>query len=179
MDPVVQGAIITVAGTLALAVIGGFIKIIWGSINDRKFFNQLKDKIGNTDDSTLSKQHDAIKETITERASIIENTIKKMQNNDFTRIFNKVDSIDKLLIQKEAENRFRMESMNENQKEIKSHMQGISKLADDWEKTIAENKELKVYITELEKKYMELEKQYKDLSFKYRKEKSRENDIER
>lgn len=174
MDPVVQGAIITVAGTLALAVIGGFIKIVWSSVNDRKFFDQLKDKIGNTEGSSLSKQHEAIKEKIVEKT----NTIEKMQNNEFSRILNKVDSIDKLLIQKEAEHRFRLESMNENQKEIKSHMQGINKLADDWEKVIAENKELKTRIIELEGKNKEVQEKYKELLFRYRKDKGMEQEID-
>ena len=168
MDPVVQGAIVTVAGTLALAVVGGFIKIIWSSINDRKIFNQLKDKIGNTEGSSLSKQHERIKETIVERA----NGIEKMQNNEFARIFNKVDSIDKEVVA----NKERYASLNLDQRDIRDN---VNKLVNEWEHAIIENKELKNRIKELEIKNRELEKQYKDLSFQYRKEKSRENDIER
>jgi len=44
MDPVVQGAIITVAGSLALATIGGFVKILQGVINDGKAHFDLKNK---------------------------------------------------------------------------------------------------------------------------------------
>lgn len=169
MDPVVQGAIITVAGTLALAVIGGFIRIVWSSISDRKFFNEIKDKIGNTEGFPLSKQHEAIKETIIEKTNGVEKIMAEKTNGIAERqsnILNKVESIDKLLSQKETEDRFRLESMNESQKEIKSHMQGINKLAEDWERTIAENKELKARNAELEKKYMELDKQYDELEIK-------------
>lgn len=164
MDPVVQGAIVTVAGTLALAVIGGFVKIIWSSINDRKLFDQLKDKIGNTEGSSLSKQHEAIKDKIAEKASNIE----KSQD----RIFNKVDSIDKEMVV----SRERYASLNLDQRDIRDN---VNKLVNEWEYAIAENKELKNRIKELETKNRELEKQYKDLSFKYKKDKSIEQEMER
>ncbi len=57
-------------------------------------------------------------------------------------------------------------------------MQGINKLADDWEKTIAENKELKARNAELEKKYMELDKQYKELLSRNRKARGMDKEID-
>lgn len=188
MDPVVQGAIITVAGTLALAVVGGFIKIIWGSISDRKFFNEIKDKIGNTEGFPLSRQHEDIKETIEGRTDVIKETIKERTSNiekAQDSILIKVYNID----QEMAANKERYGTLNLDQREIRN---SVNKLVIEWEHAIAENKELRSRIMELEKqiekmgkqydeleiKNKELEKQNKDMSLRHRKVRGMDKEID-
>lgn len=167
--------------SIVVAIIGLIAVVVSGIITDFKWYKKIAEKIGNHKSDTLEGQHERIKETIAEKVNNVEknivekvNGIEKVQD----RVFNKVDCIDKLLIQKETEHKFRLDSMNENQKEIKNHVQGISKFIDDWEKTIVENKELKSRIAELEKKNRELEEKYDRLLFRYRKDRPKEDIME-
>lgn len=154
--------------SIVVAIISLIAVVISAIITDFKGYKKIAGKIGNLKSDTLEGQHERIKETIAERA----NSIEKMQNNEFNRIFNKVDNIDKEMVA----NKERYASLNLDQRGISDN---VNRLVNEWEYAIVENKELKNRIKELEIKNRELEKQYKDLSFKYRKEKSRENDIEK
>lgn len=165
--------------SIVVAIIGLAGAVLSAAVVDAKGYKKIGGKIGSLKSDTLEGQHERIKEIMVEKTNGVEKIIAERTNGIAERqrsIFSKVDSIDKLLTQKETEDRFRLESMNESQKEIKIHMQGINKLADDWERTIAENKELKARNTELEKKYLELDKQYKELLSRNRK--ARDMDIE-
>lgn len=165
--------------SIVVAIIGLAGAVLSAAVVDAKGYKKIAGKIGSLKSDTLEGQHERIKEIMVEKTNGVEKIIAERTNGIAERqgsILNKVESIDKLLTQKETEDRFRLESMNESQKEIKIHMQGINKLADDWEKTIAENKELKARNTELEKKYLELDKQYKELLSRNRK--ARDMDIE-
>lgn len=166
--------------SIVVAIIGLAGAVLSAAVVDAKGYKKIAGKIGSLKSDTLEGQHERIKEIMVEKTNGVEKIIAERTNGIAERqgsILNKVESIDKLLTQKETEDRFRLESMNESQKEIKIHMQGINKLADDWEKTIAENKELKARNTELEKKYLELDKQYKELLSKKRR-KARDMDKE-
>ncbi len=155
MDPVVQGAIITAAGAVTLAALAGFFKIIL-SFRDKKLFEEIKAKIGNHKSDTIEGQHDNIEKTIVNKTNNLKDNIANIRSTELLRISNKVEGIDRLLSKKEIEDKFRLNSMNDSQKEIKIHIEGINKIANDWERVIAENKELKGRIAELEKKNKEL-----------------------
>ncbi len=171
MDPVVQGAIITAAGGIILAV----IKIFLDSAKHKKLFDEIKDKIGNLKSDTLEGQHERIKEIMIEKTNGVEKIIAAGANGIAERqrsIFSKVDSIDKEM----SANKERTASLTLDQKDIRDN---VTKLVNDWEHTIAENKELKARNTELEKKYMELDKQYKELLSKNRKARDMDMEIDR
>lgn len=155
MDPVVQGAIITASGAIALAALAGFFKIIL-SFRDKKLFDEIKTKIGNHKSDTLEMQHENIKEAISGKLDsvgkiVADNTINLKENNknEFNRIYAKVDKINSTM----DKNEIRYENLNLDQRIVRSN---VEKLVYDWERIIVENKELKGRITELEKKNKEL-----------------------
>ncbi len=113
--------------SIVVAIIGLAGAVLSAAVVDAKGYKKIAGKIGSLKSDTLEGQHEAIKETIigktngvekiiAERTNGVEKIIAERTNGIAERqssILNKVDSIDKLLTQKETEDRFRLESMNE------------------------------------------------------------------
>ncbi|TAH61135.1 MAG: hypothetical protein EWM50_06185, partial [Gottschalkiaceae bacterium] len=147
---------------IVIAIIGLIAAIMTQVVADFKGYRKIADKIGNHKSDTLEGQHESLGKTIIERT----NSIEKIQNSEFNRIFNKVDNIDKEMATNKEANKERYNNLNFDQKKVKDN---VDRLVYDWERTIAENRELKGRITELEKKIDELEKVNEKLVIQNRK----------
>ena len=167
MDPIVQGAIITASGAIVIAVIGGFIKIICSDINEKKYFEFMKVKLGARKTSSLEEQHDDIKDIIVDKT----NNLKVLNTNEFNRIYTKVDSIDKEI----GINKERTASLNLDQRIIRSN---VEKLVYDWEKVNSDNQFLKGQLEEKNQRIKQLEDKNKELVEKLSKSKRNEKDLE-
>lgn len=121
----VAGSIMSVVGVIGVSV--------W---SDKKGYRKIRDKIGNTNDYSLSAQHKQIEKVIAGS--------EKTLNEKSSLIFSKVDNIDKEITQ----NKVLHQNLNTDQKDIKGT---LDRLLFDWQTVSSENKVLKDRIRELER----------------------------
>lgn len=115
---------------IGLATIIGVL--IANIFTDFAGWKKVKNKIGENKSDTLEGQHDNIEKTVISKTESIE----RFQNNEFSRIYAKVDSIDKEIYA----NKEKYQNLNLDQKEIKNN---LDKLLFEWQNLVTENKELK------------------------------------
>ncbi|MCX7773195.1 MAG: hypothetical protein N2376_08815, partial [Clostridia bacterium] len=137
MDPVVQGAIITVAGTLVLAVIGGFIKIVAGTINDKKYWGRVDLKIGAAEGKSLSDQHSEIKNIVIDGNDKLINKVEHSAD----KLLNEVKGIDTFLKVKEEREKGRYASLSDSQKRLDSQIEGIKSIFTELNRLQIENQQ--------------------------------------
>ena len=150
MDPVVQGAIITVAGTIIIAVIGGFIKIIVDAISGKKRWQSVEEKIGSTQRGSLSDQHTDIINKI-DSTSKIQSNGQRQINGSINRISAGVDSVNKILQINEEREKNRYENLSDSQKKIDYQIEGVKAAFAELRRLQIENQVLQQRIQELEK----------------------------
>lgn len=147
MEPVIQVAIITVAGSLALAIIGGFIKILINIFDEKKFQRDIASKIdlkiGNTESGSLSKQHENMEKSIKDVVVDKTNNLKEMQERNFLQLYPKIENIDKY-IDGERENKIlRYNNLNESQKRLEDSFKTMAAFGEEWKRVNEENIRLK------------------------------------
>ncbi|OZV13486.1 hypothetical protein CIW83_02775 [Tissierella sp. P1] len=136
MEPVVKAAIITVAGSMALATLGGFIKIVQGIIDEKKFQDQINSKIdskiGNTEVGSLSKQHESLEKLGNMNKEQILNEIKLSSNNikDILEVRDKVEET-------------RYNNLGDGQKRLEDSFKTIEGFREEWKRVNEENIKLK------------------------------------
>lgn len=174
--------------SIVVAIIGLAGAVLSAAVVDSKGYKKIAGKIGNQKSDTLEGQHERIEGLIMTRADVIKETVKertsnieKAQDNILTKVYN--------IDQEMALAKDRYLTLNLDQREIKD---SVGKLVNEWEHAIAENKELKSFIMQLEKqiekmgkqydeieaKNKELEKQNKDMSSRYIKAKGMDKEID-
>lgn len=125
--------------TIAACLLGAILTFIFNTWVDNKGWKKVQEKIGDTSKGSLNMQHEDIKNAIIEKTS---------------NIYTKVDKINDITVKNEA----LYQNLNLDQKEVRNN---INKLVFDWEKTISENKELRLQIETIksEKQELKLENQ--------------------
>lgn len=147
---------------ITIAVITLIGTVVFQIIADLKGYKKIAAKMGNHKSDTLEGQHERIEGLIMTRADVIKETVKdrtsnieKAQDNILTKVYN--------IDQEMALAKDRYLTLNLDQREIKD---SVGKLVNEWEHAIAENKELKIFIIQLEKQIGKMEKQYDELEIK-------------
>ena len=125
MDTVIASFITGIFAVVAVLVTNGYSK--------KKGYNKIDSKIGDLYNTTLSRQHEDIERSIIDKTSTIEKSIIEKTSN----IYAKVEKINDITVRNEA----LYQNLGSNQKEIKTSMGNFIL---DWEKTISENKEVKL-----------------------------------
>ena len=146
MDPVVQAAIFTVCGTLALAVLGGFVKIVASTFTDKKGWKSVNANIGNTQRGSLSAQHEDLAKSISNGNSQIINKFEASSD----KLFSEVKNMDTFLKVKEEREKHRYASLSESQKNIDTHIEGMKATFTELQRIQIENLILHKRVQELE-----------------------------
>lgn len=123
MDTIIASLITGIFAVVAVLITNGYSK--------KKGYDKIDSKIGELYNTTLSRQHEDIKDSIFDKTEILEKSIIEKTSS----IYSKVDNIDKIT----SQNKNLYENLNLEQKEVKTN---LDKLVFDWQKTIAENKQL-------------------------------------
>lgn len=131
------------AGSI-IGVIGALGFSIW---SDKKGYNNVSEKIGQLNNTTLSGQHNEMSGLIKGVQENVKNTIAertKLTDRYSLEINSKVDQITNIIQKNEG----RYENLNLDQREVRNN---VNKLVVNWETLIQDNKELKVLIMDLKK----------------------------
>lgn len=185
------GKIIVEATGVALISAAGVIiaTLLANLITDIKGYKKIAKQIGNTDNTTLSGQHERIETMVDERYSglkeavnsgnerltgSIKDTISKVEN-----VGGKVENIDKILAVEAKTKEMLYQSLDKDQQEIKRHVDGIMSLARNWEEVNARNKELERQVKELIVENERLKSKYDQLLVEMKGLKTKDKEMER
>lgn len=119
--------------TLIAVFLSAVLSFIFNTWVDNRGWKKVEEKIGDTSKGALNVQHEDIKDTVKAKTDSIEKVIIDKTSS----IYTKVDKINDITIKNET----LYETLNIDQKEVKNN---VNKLILDWEKTVSENKELKL-----------------------------------
>ncbi len=118
------------------SVIGVIGAIGFGVWSDKKGYNDIAKKVGVLDNTTLSGQHNEIKNIVSEKIECVDKNTKDL--------YSKVDGIAQVLNKNEG----RYENLSLDQREVRNN---VNKLVHSWENLIDDNRRLKGLVFKLEK----------------------------
>lgn len=160
-------AIATIVGTL-IAVAGS---ILVNCIINSKGYKDIKDKMGELPNTTLSGEHKKISDDIirsvekenknvVDKIGILNNTTLSGQN---TEIINKVNNIDKMLFSEIQKSNVKYDNLTEKQKDLKEQIKSIEVMMKELERLQTQDINQKQTIEKLQTENTRLKEQINEL----------------